>query len=268
MSFDDFVPEYLRAAVRIVDERTGATREAPFYGRMPELSPDERIVWTIKDRVANTGAPDSKPTNPKDVVAGDKLPMHLVPSTAIAFESLALLEGALKYGKYNWRSAGVLMSVYLDALKRHLTKFENGEWADAKTLVPHLASIRACCAIILDADVCGKLTDDRPPIAPAAELVDALAANVGHLKRLYKDRRPHQYTIADSTAQALDSVSDDAIYRATVTYRRWTYNDGEPAELCSCPPAQGADHLPGCPQLDRKGGCTDSDCTICRGTRG
>lgn len=138
-----------------------------------------------------------KPTNPKDAIGSTKLPVHLVPDTLIAFASLAFLEGALKYGKYNWRVAGVRMSIYLDAFERHRMKFANGEWADQTTGVPHLASMIACLGIILDAKTCGKLTDDRPPRAPVSELIDDSVALIAHLQKLFADHTPHQNTIED-----------------------------------------------------------------------
>jgi hypothetical protein len=61
--------------------------------------------------------------------------------------------------------------------------------------VPHLASVVACCAIILDANMVGKLNDDRPP--PVADLpvtIDALSAAVKTMKELFKDHNPTQYT--------------------------------------------------------------------------
>lgn len=142
--------------------------------------------------------PDTKPTNPKDAIGSNKLPMHLVPDTMTAVASLAFLEGALKYGKFNWRVAGVRMSVYLDAIERHLSKFRNGENADPTTGVPHLASVLACIGIVLDADLCGKLTDDRAPYAPMGQLIDQMAENVVGLKELFKDHNPHQHTIEDA----------------------------------------------------------------------
>jgi hypothetical protein len=141
---------------------------------------------------------DSKDTNPKDAIGSGKLPLHLVPDTLTAYASLSFLEGALKYGKFNWRVAGVRMSIYLDAIERHLTKFRNGEWADPKTNVPHLASVLACIGIILDAKLVGKLTDDRAPAAvQMSELVDSFAGLVASLKETFKDHHPHQHTIED-----------------------------------------------------------------------
>lgn len=142
---------------------------------------------------------DRKPTNPKDAIGTTKLPMHLIPGTAKAAMAMAFLEGALKYGKYNWRVAGVRSSVYLDAMERHLEKYKNGEDSDQTTGVPHLGSIMACCAIILDAALCDKLMDDRPPMAPSfPAYVDNLQNHVIHLQGIFADCDPHQCTIEDS----------------------------------------------------------------------
>ena len=140
----------------------------------------------------------SKDTNPKDVVSSTKLDMSLVPSTIPTYAAMALTEGALKYGRYNWRIAGVRMSIYMSAMQCHIAKLNDGEWADPDTTVPHLASIIACAGIIADAKLCGKLTDDRPPVAPVSELIDAQVHLVAHLKELFKEHDPHQFTIEDS----------------------------------------------------------------------
>ncbi len=110
-----------------------------------------------------------KSTNPKDRIATDKLPLDLVPDTISAFAALAFAEGAAKYGAYNWRVAGVRASIYRAALDRHLKSWWNGENEDPFTGVPHLASIIACAGILLDAEIAGKLTDDRPPVVPLGE---------------------------------------------------------------------------------------------------
>lgn len=115
-----------------------------------------------------------KASNPKDAQASNRLPLDLVPDTVEVYAALAFAEGAAKYGAYNWRTAGVRASVYHAALKRHLAKWHNGERADQKTGVPHLASVIACAGILLDAELCGKLTDDRPPPAPLANLIDGM----------------------------------------------------------------------------------------------
>lgn len=138
-----------------------------------------------------------KPTNPKDALAVAKLPLHLVPDTIELYAALAFAEGASKYGAYNWRVAGVLASVYHSALKRHLASWHNGEEVDPVTGVPHLASVIACAGILLDAQLCGKLTDDRPPPADVAARIRSAEAEVAKIFALFADRAPRHYTIAD-----------------------------------------------------------------------
>lgn len=138
-----------------------------------------------------------KATNPKDAIAGSKLPLHLVPDSVLAYASVAFAEGMLKYGANNWAAAGVRASVYLGAMKRHQAKFNSGEWADQATGVPHLASIIACAGILLDAHFRGMMIDDRPPPTPMADLIDVLEGTYAHLKDLFADRHPKHWTTAD-----------------------------------------------------------------------
>jgi hypothetical protein len=140
---------------------------------------------------------ETKLSNPKKAFGDAKLPMFLVPDVVPAYASVAFLEGALKYGQYNWRAAGVTVSTYISAARRHLSKYTNGEWADEKTGVPHLASVLACVGIILDAHHLGKLTDDRPPVSPMADIETSLAGLMPHLKETFKDYNPKQWTIND-----------------------------------------------------------------------
>jgi hypothetical protein len=140
---------------------------------------------------------DLKPTNPKDMAATARLPLHLVPDTLKAYAALAFAEGAAKYGAYNWRRAGVRASVYRSAVDRHLAAWWNGEDVDPMTGVPHLASAIAGLAIILDADLLGKMTDDRPPASPVAQLQRAAEEKVARLQALFAGRNPHHHTIAD-----------------------------------------------------------------------
>lgn len=138
-----------------------------------------------------------KPTNPKDALAVTRAPLHLVPASLKVFASMAFAEGAAKYGAHNWRAAGVRASIYKSAAERHLEKWWNGEWADPKTGVPHLASVAASIGIILDAGLCGKLMDDRPPAAPMGGLMDDVEEEVRRLLEMFADRQPRHWTIED-----------------------------------------------------------------------
>lgn len=158
---------------------------------------------------------DTKPTNPKDRIAGSKLSAGLVPDVARIALALAFTEGAVKYGRFNWRVAGVRASVYRDAMERHMIKWWNGQDKDPATTVHHLANMMACCAIILDAELYGMLNDDRPP-APnrdaMANAVDAAESVTRHLKSLFENFNPHQPTLHEPVPPAvLDAGADDVI---------------------------------------------------------
>jgi hypothetical protein len=142
-------------------------------------------------------APGAKDTNPKDTIGVTKLPLGIVPATALAEESLAFLNGALKYGKSNWRNCGVRASIYLDAAARHIRAWEDGEEVDAEG-VPHLGSARACLGIIIDSRACGKLNDDRPPSVGLQRFISNLTPTVAALTKLHADKTPRHFTIADT----------------------------------------------------------------------
>lgn len=153
----------------------------------------KRVVGKLPALAADYGT-DTKATNPKDAFGSAKLAVGLAPDTAINEMALAFLEGALKYGRFNWRIAGVRASIYNDALERHRQKWWNGENRDPATRVKHLANLMACAAIIIDSEICGMLTDDRPPVAPVGVQHDELTVAVAHLKEMFKDHHPTQYT--------------------------------------------------------------------------
>jgi hypothetical protein len=157
---------------------------------------DPSVIW-VKQEPAQTQS-DTKPSNPKDLIGSSKLPMNLVPDTLQIMASMAFAEGASKYGAFNWRSAGVRSSIYKAAHDRHMSKWWNGEDVDAVTKVPHLASAMACLAIIADARLCGKLTDDRPPVADMDGLIKQAEAVVAGVMKLNADKHPHHFTIKDA----------------------------------------------------------------------
>lgn len=99
--------------------------------------------------------------NPKDRLGVLKPLLHLVPPALALWVSQVFGFSARKYGPYNWREKPVRMTVYLDAMERHLLALKDGEWADPETGFPHVAHIGANVAILLDAAPIGCLVDDR-----------------------------------------------------------------------------------------------------------
>lgn len=143
-------------------------------------------------------SPDLKPTNPKDIVGSDKLPLHLWPASATAYGCLGLLDGALKYGRSNWRVAGVRLSIYVDAIQRHTNALFEGEWIDPDSGVPHVSHILACAAIVADAEAAGKLEHDEQFPGGYRELVSDLTPHVQRLKAKHADKSPKHYTAKDA----------------------------------------------------------------------
>lgn len=109
--------------------------------------------------------------NPKDQIGRRKAPLHLVPESANLVEAEAMRLGAAKYGPYNWRAGPVSASVYVAAARRHLAQWFDGEDLDPESRVSHLAHVRACMGILIDAIATGNVIDDRPPAGAAARLV-------------------------------------------------------------------------------------------------
>lgn len=141
-----------------------------------------------------------KPTNPKDLVGTTKLPLHLWPTTATALGSLAFLDGALKYGRSNFRVVGVRSSVYYDAAMRHIQAWFEGEECAPDSTVPHLGHALACLAILVDAQAAGKLNDDRMVGGGYLKYVETLTPVVKFLQEKNKGASPKHYTIADTSA--------------------------------------------------------------------
>lgn len=140
----------------------------------------------------------SKPTNPKEAIGSNKLPLHLWPTTATAMGSIGLLAGALKYGRSNFRPMGARASIYYDGLLRHMARWFEGEDLDPDDGTPHLAMALANLAIIVEAQAAGTLVDDRMVAGGYAQLVAELTPHVARLKALHADKDPHHFTIADS----------------------------------------------------------------------
>lgn len=157
--------------------------------------PRRKGTATVRDLCDPAYTPSaSKPSNPKDAIGSDKVPYHLWPETASILGSLALLDGTLKYGRANWRAVGVRASIYYDALRRHMNKWFEGEDIDPDSGLPHLAHMLACCAILVDAQAAGKMTDDRQFPGAYVELLEEMTPHVKRLKEKYADRDPHHYT--------------------------------------------------------------------------
>lgn len=115
--------------------------------------------------------PPSYPdNNPKTAFGAKKLPLELVPPSAVAALAEAFADGAKKYGPYNWREKLVSSSIYYGACLRHIQAWWDGEDLATDSGLDHLHHALACIAIIIDSKSVGKLNDNRPPKGAASQM--------------------------------------------------------------------------------------------------
>lgn len=139
---------------------------------------------------------DTKLTNPKDVVGIRKAPMSTVPANVIAEVGVAMLEGASKYGRHNYRVAGVRASVYYDGTMRHVMSWWEGEDLDPDSNLSHITKAIASLVVLRDAMVQDMWTDDRPP--KSKEFYTELNQIASKTIDNHSDKKPRHYTIDDT----------------------------------------------------------------------
>ena len=106
---------------------------------------------------------DYKDTNPKDAVGIAKVPMSVLPTQVILELGLGMFEGDRKYGRSNYRVAGVRGSVYYDATMRHLMGWWEGQDIDPDSGLNHITKAITSLLVLRDAMMNGLWNDDRPP---------------------------------------------------------------------------------------------------------
>ncbi len=101
--------------------------------------------------------------NQKDIVGSLKAPLSVIPVPVLMELGLALQEGALKYGAYNWRTTKIVSSAYYNAALRHLFAWHEGEDTDQDSGLSHITKAIAGLTVLRDAMIQNQVTDDRPP---------------------------------------------------------------------------------------------------------
>lgn len=80
---------------------------------------------------------------------GEKLRYGLVPFDALDLVVKALMQGAKKHGDYGWATLSDGLTLYHDAIARHLSKAMQGEAVDDESGLPPEAHIAADALIAL-----------------------------------------------------------------------------------------------------------------------
>lgn len=130
----------------------------------------------------------SKATNPKDAVGIRKWRVFTtVPLLVLTEIGVAMLEGARKYGRHNYRVSGVRSSVYVDAAMGHLTQYWEGEDIDPDSGLSHVVKAIASLVVLRDAMLQDMLVDDRPPKGNVDQVRDNLQEVVNGIFERYPD---------------------------------------------------------------------------------
>lgn len=128
---------------------------------------------------------DEKQTNPKDAVGISKVPMSCIPSPVVMEMALGMMEGARKYGRHNYREAGVRSSVYYDAAMRHLMAWWEGQDIDPGSGLSHISKAMSALCVLRDAMMNDKCTDDRPPKVKNQDWVSEMNAKAAGIIEMY-----------------------------------------------------------------------------------
>ena len=104
-----------------------------------------------------------KQSNPKDAVGSTKVALQYLPLQVLMEASLALTEGGMKYGRHNYRVAGVRASIYFDATMRHMFSWFEGEDIDPDSGLSHVTKAISSLMVLRDAMMNDMWSDDRPP---------------------------------------------------------------------------------------------------------
>lgn len=146
-------------------------------------------------------------TNPKTQVGRNKPDVSLIPPVATMHQADAFMDGADKYGPYNWREKTVSIRTYIAAAKRHLDLFLDGEQVAKDSKVHHLGHAMACCAIMLDAMSVGNAIDDRPWPGRSGDAIDYIQSRRAEQKpneentKYDEEQRPERATAARTFAR-------------------------------------------------------------------
>ncbi len=155
---------------------------------------------------------DPKETNPKQAIGVRRAPSSCVPATVEREIALAMLDGACKYGRHNYRVAGARASVYYDAARSHLEKWWEGEDFDQDTprgvKLSHITKAISSLMVLRDAMIRGVFDDDRPPKSP-----DGWADEINKMAGLVLDAHP-------SPKEAFTEKGKDAFKEALNSFAR------------------------------------------------
>jgi len=153
-----------------------------------KLTAEEQENWGNPDYKPGD-LPPPHPNDPKQGEGEKKIPFHALPFAVLAEDAVAHGEGALKYGRHNWREGEVLASTYFAAALRHLFAWFEGENVDPDSGLSHLTKARASLGVLRDAQIQGTAIDDRPRPSPEGLMADLNQASGDMARRVQSAKK-------------------------------------------------------------------------------
>lgn len=126
--------------------------------------------------------------NPKDMIGQRKATLSCIPMPVMMEVGVGMLEGAMKYGRYNWRTTSVKSSIYFDATMRHLIQWWEGDDIDTDSGIHHISKAITSLVVLRDAMICDKFVDDRPPGGVPEDWMAVLNSRVNMLTEKYAEK--------------------------------------------------------------------------------
>lgn len=157
---------------------------------------------------------DTKPTtlgtNPKDAAGVRKWRQFFAIPYRVMWEiGVAMLEGAMKYGRFNYRVTGVQASIYIDAARGHIDSWCEGQDIDPDSKLNHITKAITSLIVLRDGMIEGNFIDDR---APKHESFDAHTAELQGIVDGMMDKYPEPvkpFTQADRKTAPLRFLDMD-----------------------------------------------------------
>lgn len=118
----------------------------------------------IREEIIAGGGVGIPPVDPKQATGSKKMGFDNVPISLLLHATPGANDGAKKYKPWNWlklEDGTMSLKTYLNALQRHLLLFRAGQDFTSDTNVHNLDSMIAGLAVLRDAQLFGKVVDDR-----------------------------------------------------------------------------------------------------------
>ncbi len=149
-----------------------------------------------------------KETNPKDALGIKKPSLTTIPFPVLYEVGTAMLEGACKYRRHNYRVAGVRTSVYIEAAFRHLCAYWEGEDIDPDSGLSHISKAIASLVVLRDAQMNDMAQDDRPP-SPPADWMQKIQGHVDEVLARYPNPLPPYLRKDAEEPGCFDGIEDE-----------------------------------------------------------